>query len=266
MLRPYTTLGLTGLVALAASQIAAAATVSIEFKPSNFSHPLRIDNTFFHLTPGSLFVFRSTSEEGCELNRTHVTKDTRQIDGITARIVHDVVWSDEHCNGTLTKIEDTDDYYAQDDAGNVWYLGEISKTCEKGECTLDEGSWLAGKDLFNVGKNAKPGIQMLAHPNRGDSYRQEFYPGHAEDQATVTETSIPVKLTFPDAIPPRSFRNCIKTREFTALEPDVVGFKYYCPTVGFILETESPGQVHSERIKDSAEPTNDALRFRTVPH
>jgi hypothetical protein len=249
-----------GLMILPLPQESGAAVIQIPFKPSNFSHPLQIDNPYFTLKAGMVQVFRAKSDEGCELDRMTITHDTRRLDGVTTRVVHDVVFEDPKCNGDFSKIEDTLDYYAQDDAGNVWYMGEISKDCEDGTCKRNEGTWLAGQDVLDIGENAKPGIVMLAHPTKGAQYRQEFYPGHAVDQAIVTEVDIPVKLTFSDAIPPKSFRDCIKTKEFSNLEPDTVGFKYYCPNVGFVLETEQPGNFRSERVNP-----DDALRFRTVP-
>jgi hypothetical protein len=246
---PKLKLALLGSLALLVPQAGLAKLVVIPFNPSNFSQPLTINNTFFTLQPNTTQVFNSTSDSGCEVDVMTITNDTRTLDGVTTRVVHDVVYSDHRCNGTRTKIEDTQDYYAQDNAGDVWYLGEISNDCEGGSCTLSDGSWLAGQDILHIGQNAQPGIQMLANPKLGAQYRQEFYRGHAEDQAIVTDTQLIVHLTFPNALPPKVFGGCIKTKEFTALEPDVVGFKYYCPKVGLVLETEQPGNIRSERVR-----------------
>jgi hypothetical protein len=188
--------------------------------------------------------------------------------GVTTRVVHDVVFSDPQCNGSMIKQEDTLDYYAQDDAGNVWYMGEISRDCEGDKCTRNEGSWIAGEDIFNIGTNAKPGIIMLAHPSAhvGDTYRQEYYPGHAEDTAQVVATDVTVHLTRTHALAPKTFHDCIKTKEKTALEPGVTAFKYFCPKVGFVLGTESPPASREERIQPPAvNRVNDAFRFRTAP-
>jgi hypothetical protein len=72
---------------------------------------------------------------------------------------------------------------------------------------------------------------------------------------------VTVKLTRNHALEPKTFHHCIKTKEFSALEPDTTGFKYYCPTVGFVLETEQPGNFRAERVEP---PEDDALRFRKV--
>jgi len=91
------------------------------------------------------------------------------------------------------------------------------------------GSWLAGRD------GAKPGIIMLAHPQVGDSYRQEFLVGVAEDQARV------VARDLDQRVPYGSFDNCVRTVEFTALEPGVKEAKVYCPGVGFVRAHDVEG-------------------------
>lgn len=75
-----------------------------------------------------------------------------------------------------------------------------------------------------------------------------------------------MKLTRTDALRPKIFSHCLKIKEFTALEPGITGFKFYCPNVGFVLETEEPSGGRSERMQsDTTQPASDALRFRTVP-
>ena len=126
----------------------------------------------------------------------------------------DRVWLDED----LT--EATFDWYAQDNEGNVWYMGEDSKEYENGEVVSTEGSWEAGVD------GAKPGIIMKADPQVGDSYRQEFYPGHAEDAAKV------VSLNETVTVPFGTFTNCLQTRDVNLLDPTENEDKYYCTSVG----------------------------------
>jgi hypothetical protein len=257
-----TLLGSIALVAALHPSTAAARTISIPFNASNFSHPLDIDNRYFPLPVGAVFIYKADTDEGCEVDRMVVTNNTRAIAGTTARVVHDVVSAGETC-GSAVPIEDTLDFYAQDDSGNVWYMGEHSEDCEDGTCTLNEGSWEAGKDIFHIGQNAKPGIVMLAHPGSGDTYRQEFYPGHAEDQATVTAVGITARLKREDAYR-RTFANCIVTKEFTALEKGAIGFKTYCPNIGIVLDIDHHGKVARSELTDFSSPA-DALRFRTPP-
>ncbi len=242
---------LAAVLALLAAQPAYPGTIAINFQASNFSNPLDIDNPYFPLVVGTTQVFRGESKkDGCEVSRVQVTNQTKVVAGIQTRVVRDVVYEDEECEGELTKVEDTLDFYAQDNAGNVWYMGEVSRDCKDGKCTLSEGSWEAGKDVFNTGTKARAGIIMLANPRHGDRYHQEIYPGHAVDEALVTGVGIKVTLQRPDAIQPKTFANCLKIKEWTKLEPGHIGFKYYCLGFGLVAEDEHHGGLfRAERVQ-----------------
>jgi hypothetical protein len=185
-----------------------------QFDPDNFVR--LVDNRFFPLTPGTRFVYKGEEDGEEETNITIVTHDRKDILGISAVVVLDRVF----VGGELK--EKTFDWYAQDRLGNVWYLGEDTKELEDGQVVSTEGSWEAGKN------GARPGIIMLAHPKLGDSYRQEFLAGEAEDQARVTARGI------DERVPYGSFHNCLRTVEFTRLEPGVKEAKIYCPGIGFV--------------------------------
>jgi hypothetical protein len=137
--------------------------------------------------------------------------------------VHDQGFLD----GELT--EDTFDWYAQDKAGNVWYFGEDSKTIEDGQVVSTEGSWEAGVN------GARPGVIMLAAPEIGVRYQQEFAAGVAEDMAKV------VSLTESVTVPYGSFTGCLKTLEWSPLEPGAREYKFYAPGVGELLEIDAKG-------------------------
>ena len=189
-----------------------------------------IDNPFFPLVPGTTFHFAGVSEEGAETNDVTVTHDTRQIMGITATVVRDR----EFLEGEL--VEETFDWYAQDDAGNVWYLGEDSREFEDGEPAGSGGSWEAGVD------GAKPGIIMKADPGVGDRYYQEFFLGEAEDEGEV------VALDQAAVVPFGAFQGCIVTEDFTRLEPDERERKVYCPDVGLVREGSLDGEELNELV------------------
>jgi hypothetical protein len=129
-------------------------------------------------------------------------------------VVNDKAWK----NGKL--IEQTYDWHAQDKEGNVWYFGEDTKEYKNGKVTSTKGSWEAGVD------GAKPGIIMEAHPKVGQSYRQEYYEGEAEDMAKVQ--SLNESLTVPYG----SFDHVLVTKEWTPLEPSYHEHKYYARGVG----------------------------------
>jgi hypothetical protein len=187
-------------------------------KPASFVS--RIDNPYFPLTPGTTLVYEGNSPDGVEHDEFAVTHNTRVIDGVTCVEVHDTSTVD----GELA--EDTLDWFAQDKDGNVWYFGENSKQLEGGLVVGVEGSWMAGVD------GAKPGIIMEAHPAVGDVYRQEFSLGVAEDLGKV------LSLTASATVPAGSFDHCLKTKDFSPLEPDVVENKFYAQGVGSVLEID----------------------------
>ena len=172
-----------------------------------------IDNRYLTLVPGTRFVYESETER----IEVYVTNETKEILGVKTTVVWDRVWS----NGSL--IEDTRDWYAQDREGNVWYFGEYSEELALGKVVSTEGSWEAGVD------GAEPGIVMEADPRVGDSYRQEYYAGKAEDMGEVLALGESVTVQYG------AFKGCIKTRDWTPLEPDAGEYKYYCPSVGFTV-------------------------------
>jgi hypothetical protein len=80
------------------------------------------------------------------------------------------------------------DWYAQDTEGNVWYMGEDTRELQHGKFVKADDSWEAG-----IG-GAEPGIIMPGNPQRGDEYRQEYYPRFALDQAQILGSGGPVTV------------------------------------------------------------------------
>lgn len=173
-----------------------------------------IDNPYFPLSPGTVLQYEGTRDHKKASSTTVVTNQTRVIDGVTCLVVNDTGF----INGKAT--EKTSDYYVQDSQGNVWYYGEDSFDLVRGKWVRSDGSWLAGVD------GAEPGIIMEAHPRVGDRYRQEYYPGHAEDMAQILDTNLSV------SVPYGSFDHALQTKEWTPLEPGVVDNKYYAVGIG----------------------------------
>jgi hypothetical protein len=175
-----------------------------------------VDNPYFPLIPGTKYVYEGKTEDGLERVEVEILPETREVMGITATVLHDVVYLD----GEL--IEDTYDWFAQDKEGKVWYLGEEVSNYEEGQLKDKAGSWEAGV------AGALPGIIMLANPaaHLGETYRQEYYQGEAEDMADLLSVSESV------SVPYGSFDNVVKTRDYTPLEPDLQEHKYYARDIG----------------------------------
>lgn len=188
--------------------------------PARYLSPAAIaanPNPYFPLRPGTSWTY----EGGGETDVVTVTADTRVILGVTCIVVRDVV------SVQGVPIEDTEDYFAQDDAGNVWYFGELAKNFEDGRLVDVDGSWIAGRE------GAKPGIIMPAAPQAGTTHRQEFALGDAEDAGRVE--SVTASATVPGA---SCNGDCVQTLDFTPLEPDAREHKFYARGIGLMLEVD----------------------------
>jgi hypothetical protein len=192
-----------------------AQSATMEFKETNFHNPLKIDNKYFPLEPGTTMIYNGTSEDGEPTRDVFVvTNDTKEILGISTRVVHDDAYvKDEH-------EETTDDWFAQDDNGNVWYMGEY--TTDLTNDGSHEGSWEAGK------KGAVAGIVMEAQPKVGDKYDQEVAKDVAEDKGAILSVNEKV------CVPYRCFSNVLQTEDINPLEPEIVENKYYAQDIGYI--------------------------------
>jgi hypothetical protein len=187
---------------------------SVQLSPSDFV--AGVNNPYFPLVPGSTYVYELQTDEGLERTEVQVLTDTRSVFAITATVVRDTVTLD----GEL--VEDTYDWYAQDASGNVWYLGEDVSNFEGGRFVGKAGSWEAGVD------GALPGIIMFGDPSAhiGETYRQEYYAGEAEDMADLLSVNETVTVPFG------SFSAVLKTLDYTPLEPGVREEKFYAPGIG----------------------------------
>jgi hypothetical protein len=205
--------------------IGAVAALAGAPSPAHFS--TRIDNPYWPMRPGTRWVYLDTDTHGntqrVVVTVTHRTK--RVASGVLVRVVHDR--ATEH--GAL--VEDTFDYYAQDDKGNVWYLGEATTEFENGKPVSHAGSWEAGVD------GAQAGIVMLAHPRVGRRYREEHYPGHAEDGAKVLSRGEQAQ------VPAGHYRHLLLTKNFNPLEPKSLEYKLYARRVGPVLELGISGDI-----------------------
>ena len=189
----------------------------VELDPAEFTAD--VTHRYWPMKPGTRWTYREIDEEGKELEVVvTATSATKELaNGVTARVVRDSVTED----GEL--IEDTFDWYAQDDQGNVWYLGEDTAEFEDGRLTTREGSFEAG-----VG-GAQPGILLPADPADGMSYRQEYLEGEAEDNGEIVAVGEQVE------VPAGHYTDALVTKDTNALEPKVLEFKLYAPGVGPVL-------------------------------
>ena len=198
---------------------------AVKLDPAEFT--TRIDNPYWPMSPGSKWVYSETDTQGThEKVVVEVTDKTKAIaNGVEARVIRDTATE----NGQPVEI--TDDWYAQDSAGNVWYLGEATAEYKNGKVASTAGSFEAGVD------GAQAGIAMPANPEPGMAYRQEYLKGVAEDKgAVVTVGEEQVEVPFG-----HFNTDVLMTRDLVPLEPKVQELKFYAPDVGPLLSVHTDG-------------------------
>ncbi|MEK6271144.1 MAG: hypothetical protein AABM42_00630 [Actinomycetota bacterium] len=202
----------------------------VDLNPADFT--TEIDNPYWPMAPGSRWVYRETDTEGTvQRVVVTVTRKTKKIaNGVEANVVHDEVTE----NGE--PVEVTDDWYAQDSDGNIWYLGEDTTEYENGKPVSTAGSFEAGAD------GAQPGIILPADPEVGVTYRQEYYAGEAEDEGEIFSLDEQAEVPFGH------FTGVLMTRDLNPLEPKVLEYKFYARDVGPVLAVSVSGGSDREEL------------------
>jgi hypothetical protein len=171
---------------------------------------------YFVLEPG----YRLHLQSGKDTLIVSVLEETKVVDGVVTRIVEER----ETEGGQLAEV--SRNYFAVDVAtGDVYYFGEDVDTYKNGKVTGHEGAWLSGVN------GAKFGLIIPGAPKVGDRYYQESAPKIAMDRAEVVATNAEIK------VPAGAFKNCLHTKESSALESGSED-KYYAPGVGLIKDAE----------------------------
>ena len=202
----------------------------VKLDPADFT--TNIDNPYWPMKPGSRWLYRETDSEGTvQRVEVTVTNRTKRIaNGVTARVVHDKVTEKG------VPVEITDDWYAQDSKGNVWYLGEDTTEYENGKPSSKSGSFEAGRD------GAQAGVVMPAEPEPGLSYRQEYYKGEAEDKARVMSVSEQAE------VPAGHYTKALMTRDVNPLDPKILEYKFFARGVGPVLAVNVSGGSDREEL------------------
>jgi hypothetical protein len=217
-------LGVAALIATPGITAASKSPATPTRPPGPAGFVPRVDNPWFPLRPGATYVYRGVKDGQPSRDVFSVTAKAKTIQGVHCTVVRDRLY----LRGRLH--ERTEDWYAQDKVGNVWYFGETTAELSPGGSVRStEGSWEAGVD------GARAGVFMPAHPYPGQAGRQEYYKGHAEDHFRVLTLSASVST------PAASSSHALLTREWTPLEPGVLDHKLYVKGLGTVLEQTVKG-------------------------
>jgi len=195
---------------------------------AKFSHPRDITNPFVPLALLKQDVLEGT-EDGKQVRITRTVMPNKHkgftIAGqkVDALVVEDRETED----GELAEV--AIDYFAQDEKGTVYYLGEDVDEYEGGKLKGHKGSWMFGKDT------QIPGVLFPAHPKVGDRFKSEDVSKEINEKDEVVSVSETV------VTPAGSYKNCVKVRE--KLADGTAEYKYYAPGVGVVREVPPHGDV-----------------------
>jgi hypothetical protein len=206
----------------------ACRTVAADTKADKWKETIRTDDTSFSSTgrnpywilePGYQLVLDGKEDKKAVHLVITVLNETKKVDGVETRIVEER----ESADGELVEI--SRNYFAVgNQTHNLYYFGEDVDMYKNGKITNHEGSWLSGTE------GAKYGVMLPGDVKIGDKYYQEKAPGKALDRGENVSTSI--KLETPAG----KFKNCLKVKETTPLEPDNTEYKVYAPGIGIVQE------------------------------
>ncbi len=193
-----------------------------DFDPKQFSHPTAISNPYSPMKPGTRYTFEGTTIEDDGTAVPHrvvinVTDLTKVIGGVRSVVSWDLDYSDNQL------VEAELAFFAQDDHGNVWRMGEYPEEYEDGKL-LAAPTWIHGIE------EAVAGIEMRANPEPGSpSYSQGWGPGvKFTDRGQVDQagqkTCVPVKC----------YEDVVVIAEVSGAEKDAQQLKYFARDVGNI--------------------------------
>jgi hypothetical protein len=200
--------------------------------PADFT--TTIDNPYYPLRPGDRRVYRETAPDGTKQRIVDVVTHRTKLlaNGVTARVVRATV-----TNRAGKVVEFTEEWFAQDRVGNVWYFGEDTTSYENGKADK-HGSFEAGRD------GAEPGVQMPAKPKPGMRFRLEggYNTGAADHTEVLSVGQEQVEVPFGH------FRRTVMMRDSTPLEPKVSELWFYAKGVGGVLAIDISDGDHREEL------------------
>jgi len=192
------------------------------FHANNFKKSTTIDNKWFPLKPGMQYVYEgiTNDDEGNQVSRrlvVTVTDLTKVIDGVNTL----VSWDQDYNDDVLVESELA--FYAQDNNGTVWRMGEHPEEYQDGKY-LDAPTWFAGV------VDSIAGIEMQGKPAQGQaSYSQGWAPA-----VEFTDRGQVYKMNQKVCVPTACYSGVLIIDETSKAEPDAHQLKYFAPGVGNI--------------------------------
>ena len=189
-----------------------------------FSHPKDITNPFLPLAYLKEDILTGKEDGKAVRVERRFRPDRQKSFVIDGRKVEAAVFEDRAFqNGKIEEV--AIDYFAQDDSGTVYYLGEDVDEYRDGKIVGHSGSWLLGVDCQT------PGVLFPAHPKVGDVFKSE------DVSATIREVDTVLSVSETVTVPAGTFHDCVKIKE--ELADGTTEFKFYAPGVGVVKEGSS---------------------------
>lgn len=204
-----------------------AAKPNVSLPGVQFSHPREITNPYLPLATVKQDIIEGTEDgKKTRVERTALLNKHKSFK-INDQMVESLVFEDRaFVDGVLEEV--ALDYFAQDDAGIVYYFGEeVNEYDKAGKVINHDGSWMLGKDTV------VPGVIITAKPKVGEKFKSENVSQEINESDEIVSISETVK------VPAGTFKNCVKIKE--TLGDGKTELKYYAPGVGVVREVPSEG-------------------------
>jgi hypothetical protein len=210
--------------------------VPTSFDPKNFGPKLSHVNPWLPMTTGVQAISRGFVTVGSRriphIRITTVTDVTKEVNGVHAVLVLDQDVDD----GQVT--ETAIDYLAQDDGGNVWYIGSYTEAYEAGQFMNAEDAWLAGEN------GAQVGLYFPGDPKAGTPpFMQVSIEGGEQSSAQVVEVGTKTCVTY----------DCFT--DVVVVEEGGSEHKYWAPGVGGVL---------TEPLSGTSQETEELINLKEL--
>jgi hypothetical protein len=193
-----------------------------DFERAEFDRSTEVTNKWFPLEPGTQYLYEGHAFDDGERLRRRVVFTVTDLTKVIAGVRAVVAWDRDYDDGDL--IESELAFFAQDNAGNVWHLGQYPEEYEDGKL-VKAPAWIEGIE------GARAGLAMKAEPSLGaPDYAQGFAPAplYWDDRARVYEMGV------RDCVPVGCYNDVLVMEEFERRKRGAFQLKYYAPDVGGI--------------------------------
>jgi hypothetical protein len=155
----------------------------VDLVEPTFPAPTTVDNPLFPISDLHSAILLGNDEGNPLRIETVLLPEPKVIDVDGQKVETLVSQFVSYLDGRIHEV--ALDWYAQDDAGNVWYFGEDVFNYEDGIVADTDGTWIAGKD-------GPPGMIMPADPEVGQAYRPENIPDAVFEEVVVKTLDLTV--------------------------------------------------------------------------